>query len=193
MIAAVAVVLIVLADERASCMERFAVRAPESARHYFTKFDAVFATVGRRRGVEPSLLKAVAYCESRFDPCAESGAQARGLMQFIGTTFAMVSGDGTSPFDPIDAIEAAGVYVAALMNYWRGDLEAVVASYNAGPGAVAKARRAGRRLPAIEETERYVECVLGAKARLESAGAQANPRSIFGRLVQAITTQRGTP
>ncbi len=172
----IALVLATVVASKSQCLQTFPIRVPGSARAYFYKFDAVFVAVARRRQLEPSLLKAIAYCETRFDPCAESPAGARGLMQFIPSTFSAVSDAAgvTNPYDPMDAVEAAGVYVATLSAQWGGDAEAIVASYNAGPGAVQKARRQGRRIPNIPETQGYVACVLDAKARLDRGAAPTN-------------------
>lgn len=166
------VLTLLMATDRVQCLDRFPTRAPKSGRVYFHKFDPVFSAVGERRKLDPALLKAIAYCETRLDPCAVSPppASAEGLMQFIPSTFELVqeAAAAQDPFDPMDAVEAAGVYLAALSNYWHGDIEAVVASYNAGPGAVAKARRFGRSVPDIDETRAYVACVLSTFERLEA-------------------------
>ena len=153
----------------AECLARFPERAPSSARAYFNHFDSLFREVGEARNIDPALLKAVAYCETRLDPCAISeGAHAAGLMQFMPATFREVGpiAHADDPFEPRDSIRAAGLYLAALTNYWRGDFEAVVASYNAGPNAVARARRKGLRIPDIAETTGYVACVTQTHAWL---------------------------
>jgi hypothetical protein len=67
-----------------NCRTQFPVSAPSSARAYFYTFDPVFVGVAQRRNVDPALLKAIAWCESRFDPCASSGV-AHGLMQIVAS------------------------------------------------------------------------------------------------------------
>ncbi|MCC6812297.1 MAG: lytic transglycosylase domain-containing protein [Deltaproteobacteria bacterium] len=170
---------------REQCVEAFPKRLPSSARAYFDTFDGIFAAVAERRGLDPALLKAHAWCETRLDPCAVSPAGASGLMGFMPQTFAEVStaAGATDPFDPADSVEAAGVYLAALINYWKGDLSAVVASYNAGPAAVAAARRRGLVIPAIEETQGYVRCVLSAHRAL----SRGDRSSSWKRLIAALT------
>ena len=69
---------------REECFETFTHRAPKSARAYFHYFDALFSAVGSKRNLDPALLKAIAWCETRLDPCAQSPVGARGLMQFMG-------------------------------------------------------------------------------------------------------------
>jgi soluble lytic murein transglycosylase-like protein len=182
----------VLGTSRDVCLERYVHRAPASARAYFHAFDSEFTRVGEHRGVEPALLKAIAWCETRLDPCAVSPAGARGLMQFMPATFDLVSEAAAvdDPFDPVHAIECAGVYVAALVNYWKGSLEAVVASYNAGPGAVAKALKRGRRVPAIAETEGYVVCVLGTLARFRPSAPQVvAEKSLFTDVINLFGSE----
>jgi soluble lytic murein transglycosylase-like protein len=182
--------LMVAGTSRDACLERYAHRAPASGRVYFRAFDTVFSRVGEQRGVAPALLKAIAWCETRLDPCAVSPTGARGLMQFMPATFAQVSPAASvdDPFNPVHAIESAGVYVAALINYWHGSLEAVVASYNAGPTAVAKALKRGRTVPAIAETQGYVACVLGTFARLHDVTpAHRSDASLFAELSNLIS------
>ncbi|MCC6805785.1 MAG: lytic transglycosylase domain-containing protein [Deltaproteobacteria bacterium] len=178
------------------CTARFPMRVPRSARTYWNTFDPIFLRVAQSRNLPPALLKSIAWCETRLDPCAISATGAKGLMQFMGGTFSDVaSAAGVSnPFDPEDAIEAAGVYVAALWNYWQGHIESVVASYNAGPGAVARARKRGRVVPAIAETEGYVACVVSTFNWFERGAATTQPpseRSWAERTVEWISSVAG--
>ena len=98
-------------------------------------------------------------------------------VQFMPRTFADVAtaASAKEPFDLADSIEAAGVYIAALSNFWfskGAPLESVVASYNAGPSNVERGRRAGRNVPKIAETQAYVICVLAARTRFLPTVAQ---------------------
>ncbi len=178
-------IVLLAATLREDCVERFPHRAPASARRYFNTFDGVFSEVGTLRNVDPALLKAVAWCETRLDPCAVSPVGAQGLMQFMPATFGAVAdaAGANDPFDPEHSIRSAGVYIAALLNHWQGSVEAVVASYNAGPNAVARALKRGRVVPAIEETQGYVTCVLGAYAQFRTLRPDdahgANPITAF--------------
>jgi soluble lytic murein transglycosylase-like protein len=63
----------------------------------------------------------------------------------------------TDPFDPRQNIMAGSKYLAALLAYQGGDVPLALASYNAGPGAVA--RYGG--IPPFDETERYVKTIVG--------------------------------
>lgn len=154
---------------REQCMQIFPHRTPQSVKHYQTLFDPIFVGVGNKRNIDPTLLKAIAYCETGLDPCARSKVGAQGIMQFMPKTFDLVSAAAGAevPYDPIDSIESAGVYLSALINYWKGDIHAVIASYNAGPKNVALARAKGRLIPQIDETIHYVACVLAAQKRMQ--------------------------
>lgn len=110
------------------------------------------------------LISRIAKVESNFNPLAVSPAGAQGLMQFMPETWKRF-GQG-SPFNPIEAIRAAQRYLAHLfsMPELGGDPAKVVASYNAGEGAVTAAiRKFGAdwlsHLP--QETQNYVPKVLG--------------------------------
>jgi hypothetical protein len=104
--------------------------------------------------VPVQLLTAVAYQESGFDTTATSSAGAEGLMQLMPSTAA---GLGVNPMDPAQAIDGA----ARLLSSYLGQYQSVplaLAAYNAGPGAVAAA---GNTVPAIPQTEAYVQNILG--------------------------------
>ena len=97
--------------------------------------------------------------ESRGNPRAVSPAGAMGLMQIMPATWTDLSaryGLGTDPFDPRANIHAGAAYLRLMWDRY-GDLAAMLAAYNAGPGR-ADAYTAGRRpLPSV--TVAYVDRV----------------------------------
>jgi soluble lytic murein transglycosylase-like protein len=109
--------------------------------------EPIISAAAARYGVDPHLLWAVAYLESRFDRNAISYKDgvpcAFGLMQFVPSTGKRYG--LRNPHDPRDAIDAAARYVRALMGRFDGRLELILAAYNAGEAAV-EAYRYGRRL-----------------------------------------------
>jgi membrane-bound lytic murein transglycosylase D len=95
----------------------------------------------------PLEIKYLAIVESALNPRAKSRVGATGLWQFMFPTGKMQGLDVSSyvdeRMDPIMSTEAAVRYLASLYKTF-GDWDMVLASYNSGPGNVAKAiRRSG--------------------------------------------------
>jgi cell wall-associated NlpC family hydrolase len=86
-------------------------------------------------GTPASLLAAILYDESRFQPDVVSSAGAEGIAQFMPATAAA---NGVSPFDPASAIRGA----ADLLSQYHaafGSWTDAIAAYAAGGGAVEAA------------------------------------------------------
>ncbi len=119
-------------------------------------FDEHIRTAAHKYRLKPPLLKAVMAAESNFNPAAISERGATGLMQLMpGTARDMYVHD---MLDPAQNIEGGARYLRQLLDRFGGDLERVLAAYNAGPQRV---RRSGAAVPAIPETQAYVRKVLG--------------------------------
>jgi soluble lytic murein transglycosylase len=92
--------------------------------------------------IDPALVYALARTESGFNPDAISGEGARGLMQLMPQTASYVRREeGVSgPLDnPSDNLAMGQAYIRYLgtQSGIDGNLLAILASYNAGPGAAA--------------------------------------------------------
>lgn len=124
----------------------------------------LFTAAGRKYGVPPSLLAAVAKVESNYNPNATSSAGARGLMQIMPAT---ARGLGINALDPAQAVDGAARKLAKDLKTF-GSVELALAAYNAGAGAV---RRYGG-IPPYSETQAYVPKVLAAQARIEQGGSR---------------------
>jgi len=120
-----------------------------------TTYDDHIHAAAQRYGIAPPLLKAVMAVESNFDPRAISEKGATGLMQLMPATARDMYVDDL--FDPAQNIDGGARYLRSLQDQFGGDLEKVLAAYNAGPEAV---RRAGGAIPRIRETQSYVRRVL---------------------------------
>lgn len=106
--------------------------------------------------LDPALVHAIIYVESRYDPAARSPKGALGLMQVMPDTGLRygVTNPGSSP----EANLRAGTrYLRDLMKLFAGRLDLVLAAYNAGENAVI---RSGWRIPPFRETRQYVPAVL---------------------------------
>ena len=109
---------------------------------YPKAYPSLVSTQAALREIEPELIWAVMRKESRFYPEAVSHTGAKGLMQFVSLTWDWVAellgetpGD---PFDPEDNIRYGAFYLRWLSDYFGGDLERVVPSYNGGQGYIGR-------------------------------------------------------
>jgi soluble lytic murein transglycosylase-like protein len=94
-------------------------------------------------GIEPSLLRGVAYVESRFKPDAVSPVGARGLLQMLDATAADMG--CVDPFDPVQNANAGAKYLALMLRRFNNDESAALAAYCWG---FKKVERAGSKWPA---------------------------------------------
>jgi soluble lytic murein transglycosylase-like protein len=123
-----------------------------------TPYAATFEAAGARYGIPAKVLAAIGYVESRFRTEAVSSAGAVGMMQFLPSTAASM---GVDPYDPASAIDGTARYLRSALDRF-GSIEQAIASYNVGPGAIA---RAGGVQPG-SQAERYLTKVLDATGRI---------------------------
>jgi soluble lytic murein transglycosylase-like protein len=105
-----------------------------------------------RYNVDPGLVRAVAWQESRFRSDAVSPKGAIGIMQLMPATAAQL---GVNPHDPRQNIEGGVAYLRTLLTQFNGDIKLSLAAYNAGPAAV---QRYGG-IPPFRETQLYVKSI----------------------------------
>jgi len=103
--------------------------------------------------VSPTLLSALVWQESRWNPQAVSPKGAIGLAQLMPATARYL---GVNPVDPAANLIGGARYLRQLLDEFDGDVEKALAAYNAGPGRV---RNAGG-VPAIAETRAYVASIV---------------------------------
>jgi len=90
----------------------------------------------KKYSVDPNLIAAMAFRESRFDASAVSSRGARGIMQLMPKT-ARALGVQNS-FDPQQNIFGGTKYMKTLLDRFHGDVTTALAAYNAGPELVAR-------------------------------------------------------
>ncbi len=148
------------------------------------KFLDMVTRHARTTGVDPALIMAVIYQESRFNPNAVSQAEAYGMMQLVPKSggyeaFRKAKGASVQPskeylMDPDNNIELGATYLAMILfDYWPkevGNFPAreycTISAYNTGPGNVARA-------------------FTGSTSRLTEAQSRANamrPDEVFDHL-----------
>jgi Zn-finger nucleic acid-binding protein len=107
---------------------------------------------GNKYGVDPYLIFLVMEQESHFNTHALSPKGARGLMQLMPGPAARFGVRRAN--DPAQNISGGTRYLRELLNRFNNRVDLVLASYNAGEGAVAKF---GNRVPPYQETRNYVK------------------------------------
>jgi hypothetical protein len=99
--------------------------------------DDIYAAA-KDNDLNPSLLAAVAFEESRFDPRAVSRKGARGLLQVMPATGKRLGVDPGDLFDPDTNLQVGARYLRELVDRFGGDLALALAAYNAGEGTVER-------------------------------------------------------
>ena len=136
------------------------------------RFETAFQQAARASGLNPALLLGVAKAESQFMPAAQSPVGAVGLLQLMPETARELAAGPLAPgslSDPGINTRLGARYLSQMLERWQEALLPAVASYNAGPGAVAQWDRTlltsepelwVEQIP-YPETRLYVKKVLG--------------------------------
>ena len=108
----------------------------------FGQHDELIRTVAAQHGVDPMLVKAVVWQESRFDPQKYGNAGERGLMQVTEGAASEWAKETRVEnfrveelFDPKVNLQAGTWYLARAMQHWKTQTDRVpfaLAEYNAG-------------------------------------------------------------
>jgi hypothetical protein len=136
------------------------------------------AEASQRFGIPERWIRAVLRAESAGDVRAISSAGAMGLMQVMPDTWADLRVRyrlGRDPHQPRDNILAGTAYMREMWDRY-GNVAAMLAAYNAGPGRYDEHRSTGRPLPA--ETRTYVAAlapILGGAAASDAPAWRAAP------------------
>lgn len=130
--------------------------------------------ISARHGVDATLVEAVIRAESAFNPTAVSRTGARGLMQLMPKTAAMLG--VRDSFNPRENIDGGVRHLRYLLDRYPGNVPLAVAAYNAGEGAVDSYRG----IPPYAETQQYVQRVLqgGGGGGIWTSG-RSMPRSVY--------------
>ena len=132
---------------------------PIEARH---AYDDIIDEAATKYKLDARMIRAVMQAESAFNAMAVSPVGALGLMQLMPDVAKELGVD--DPLDPRQNIMAGSKYLKQLLDSHHGDVRLALASYNAGPGNVAKYRY---RIPPFKETRDYVKKVTGLIANAD--------------------------
>jgi hypothetical protein len=122
----------------------------------------VVVEVAQEVGVDPALLDALVWEESKYDHDATSSVGARGLLQLTPSSWKSL--DAAEPQNVREHVSVGARYLKKLIDLFKGDLELALAAYNAGP---RKVREAGG-VP--EYTRAFVDRVLARAQRYRKRG-----------------------
>ena len=131
-----------------------AAREPQRPSADYGLYSREIAEASARYGVPERLIWAVIRVESGFDPRAVSPKGARGLMQLMPETAAILG--VRDIFNPRENIHGGARHLRGMMDRFHYDLPMAIAAYNAGEGPVASFRG----IPPYPETRDYVARVL---------------------------------
>ena len=130
---------------------------------YPLEYEHIVSAHAQNYDLDPTLLAAVIYAESRFDPDVESEAGAVGLMQLLPDTAKGIAvRTGGARFvvsdlrDPEINVRYGSWYLDHLRGRYEGDLRLALAAYHAGQGNVDRWLADGGGI-AFAETRAYVD------------------------------------
>ncbi len=145
------------------------------------RHDDIIRQQAADKSLDPALIAAVIYAESRFVPGRTSAAGAQGLMQITPETakdIARRSGGTTFVLEDLDTpqvnISYGSYLLRELLDRYDGDEAAALAAYNAGPGNVDRWGGSSLTVEDIPfpETRAYGEKVLDARERYRARYAR---------------------
>ncbi|MGB4176461.1 MAG: lytic transglycosylase domain-containing protein [Halanaerobiales bacterium] len=139
------------------------------------EYEDLIIASAQKYQLDPSLVAAIVFVESKYIPTASSYRGAMGLMQIMPDTgvwiaeqLAIRDFEKNMLFDPVINIMFGCWYLANLKQEFNDDLVVVLAAYNAGRGNVKKwlenniwdgCQESIENLP-FAETKRYIQQVL---------------------------------
>ncbi len=126
------------------------------------EFSTLINKYARQYKIDHHLIRAVIAAESCYKKKALSSAGARGLMQLIPETAERFGVKNS--YDPEQNIRGGVKYLRFLFDRFKGDLEKIVAAYNAGEGKVDRYKG----IPPYKETKQYVKNVINIYNKLRA-------------------------
>lgn len=143
----------------------------------FQQYDSIITSVATEHGLDPMLVKAVVWRESRFETKKYGTAGERGLMQVSAKAAnewvrqnKIENFKVDDLFDPKTNLEAGSWYLRRALDHWQTESEPLpfaLAEYNAGASRAQRWVGAGGITPSqfldnidFPATRRYVQSIL---------------------------------
>jgi soluble lytic murein transglycosylase len=151
---------------------------------YPAYYGELVAASAEEFNVDPLLVLSVIRQESLFEPFAESSAAASGLMQVIPTTGAEIHRELGWPegfvtqdlAKPYVSVRFGSYYLSKQRRLFEGNVPAMLAAYNGGPGNSIRWRKRGG-----DDPDAFVEAITFDETRRYVVAITVN-RAIYGRL-----------
>ncbi|HET6583882.1 MAG TPA: lytic transglycosylase domain-containing protein [Nannocystaceae bacterium] len=124
------------------------------------KYQGLVHNAAQQYDLDPNVLNAIIWHESKFHANARGPGGAAGLMQLMPSTSKAVArklGRANKPYDPKYNVAAGAWLLHRLLEIFEGDEELALAGYALGSGAVRKRLAAGEPLP--DKTQRFIRRV----------------------------------
>ena len=130
---------------------------------YNGQYASLINKYAKQYNVPAALIAGIIKQESNFNPNAQSGVGATGLMQLMPAT---ARGLGVSNSrDPEQNIMGGAKYISQMLKMFGGDLEKALRAYNAGPGNVQNGKAYQ-----FKETNDYVKKVMANYNAFKKSG-----------------------
>jgi soluble lytic murein transglycosylase-like protein len=125
----------------------------------------------REHGIDPNLLNAIIWRESRFKPRARNPSGVRGLMQLMPRTaqaMAKKLGRPNRPYDPAFSVHAGAALLSILLAKFDGDPSLALFGYARGSGSARAWQRSGEPMPA--RVRSFINDIRDAQRGFEALG-----------------------
>ena len=129
------------------------------------QYSAAVQYAAASANISPTLLAALVWQESRWNPQAVSTKGAMGLTQLMPGTARDL---GVDPANPYANLIGGARYLRQMLDRFGGNVEKALAAYNAGAGRVQSAGG----VPAITETRNYVASIVRRISSATTGGTQ---------------------
>jgi hypothetical protein len=136
------------------------------------KVQPLVKAASAEHGIDPHLVNAIIWHESKFHPKAKGPGGSAGLMQLMPSTSRALARQLNRPHRPYDVqfnVEVGTYLLARLRKKFDGDERLALAGYGLGSGRVRGLLERGEPLP--ERTERFIAKVQRWRLAFEQADA----------------------